>query len=566
METKNILKLLGENAGNLGNYINIIQNSNNNIIFFGSTGSGKTTLVNKICESSFDTSHNTQVPQIAESIRKGDFLAIDLPAYDSMEGQITKYKIHTTILSNIPIRMICFIIKYEKHYELIIDQIINLKEIFGDYLDNTLIIITQCEKSMYNKQIEERIKKVSKYNRIIYYFNSKNDESVLYDKIILYMSKMKNIPNLFIKSINLINQMKIYDYNLFNNSIDNFNKTISLFEEKLKEYENNEDVQRALFFAFKSYKNKYLRKISNPLISGVRNFSEIDKFLLELISFCKKVRNKVFDLIKSFKVGLQIGIKNDIDEGIKKCPNCGTLWTKYSGCSYIRCGSRGSNLPMMSKKVKNYIVKLFDGKIIIEEQNYISKSIDNLDKDLSNYKKNLDPSKTKFTDLNFPTNSWLLKDDEEKFNESNKNKNRSLIQPIGCTYRFVWQDAEHLTKEVTESLNYNFVKDYTDFYSDVFEIEQGLKVISIINDIKEKRINMKNAISSDNNVEDKEISYILEYFEEYENFHKNNPENLDLVLEYSSVQIDSEELKFNRNKKEFLRRIIWRLKEMGYYL
>ena len=35
-----------------------------------------------------------------------------------------------------------------------------------------------------------------------------------------------------------------------------FNKTISLFEEKLKEYENNEDVQRALFFAFKSYKNK----------------------------------------------------------------------------------------------------------------------------------------------------------------------------------------------------------------------------------------------------------------------------------------------------------------------
>ena len=65
----------------------------------------------------------------------------------------------------------------------------------------------------------------------------------------------------------------------------------------------------------------------------------------------------------------------------------------------------------------------------------------------------------------------MLTDDEEKFNESNKNKNRSLIQPIGCTYRFVWQDAEHLTKEVTESLNHNFVKDYTDFYSDLFEIE-----------------------------------------------------------------------------------------------
>jgi hypothetical protein len=77
---------------------------------------------------------------------------------------------------------------------------------------------------------------------------------------------------------------------------------------------------------------------------------------------------------------------------------------------------------------------------------------------------------------------------------------------------------------------------------------------------------MKNAISSDNNVKDKEISYILEYFEEYENFHKNNPENLDLVLEYSSIQIDSEELKFNRNKKEFLRRIIWRLKEMDIIL
>jgi hypothetical protein len=36
---------------------------------------------------------------------------------------------------------------------------------------------------------------------------------------------------------------------------------VSVFEEKSKEYKNNPEVQRALFFAFKSYKNKFLKKL-----------------------------------------------------------------------------------------------------------------------------------------------------------------------------------------------------------------------------------------------------------------------------------------------------------------
>ena len=58
----------------------------------------------------------------------------------------------------------------------------------------------------------------------------------LYDKIVNNVNKMENITQLLIKSVDLINNMNTFNYNLFDKDINKFIETLSLFEEKSKEY------------------------------------------------------------------------------------------------------------------------------------------------------------------------------------------------------------------------------------------------------------------------------------------------------------------------------------------
>ena len=60
--------------------------------------------------------------------------------------------------------MICFIIKYEISYDLMIQKILALKRIFEDYKDNTLIILTQCDLNLYGEMFE--IELIIEKNRI----------------------------------------------------------------------------------------------------------------------------------------------------------------------------------------------------------------------------------------------------------------------------------------------------------------------------------------------------------------------------------------------------------------
>ena len=166
------------------------------------------------------------------------------------------------------------------------------KKIFEDYTNNILIIITECNRPEYFGLMEREIQKMTNYKKIIFSLGKKDDETLLYDKLVNYMTKMNNIPKMLIKSMYLIDLIETSNYKLFSNEVDYFLKIINLFKEKSEEYENNTEVQRALFFAFKSFKNKFLKKIAKSSIKDgdIINFTYIDNLLLELISYLKLIR------------------------------------------------------------------------------------------------------------------------------------------------------------------------------------------------------------------------------------------------------------------------------------
>lgn len=83
--------------------------------------------------------------------------------------------------------------------------------------------------------------------------------------------------------------------------------------------------------------------------------------------------------------------------------------------------------------------------------------------------------------------------------------------------------------------------------------------MTVIGDIKNKKIISKKEISLNKN-DEKIYSEILEYFERYNGI----PENLDLIEEYSSAIIESEEIKNKNYKKLYITRIICSLNEIGY--
>ena len=83
--------------------------------------------------------------------------------------------------------------------------------------------------------------------------------------------------------------------------------------------------------------------------------------------------------------------------------------------------------------------------------------------------------------------------------------------------------------------------------------------MTVIGDIKNKKIISKKEISMNKN-DEKIYSEILEYFERYNGI----PENLDLIEEYSSAIIESEEIKNKNYKKLYITRIICSLNEIGY--
>ena len=482
------LNKLGNNVGNLKNYIELIMNSNINVIFFGYCGAGKTTLINKLCGSSFDVMNSTKEPYCAESRKKGDFLAIDLPPLDSDKDQLSKYNIHKTILSSIPVRMICLIVKYEYRHDTMLQQMNSLKKNFEEYLDNTLIIITQCNLAIYEKclKTEKLLGELTKHKNIISSFSNMNEIGLndLYDKIIKYMNKMRIIPRMTIRSINLIDNMNTFNYNSFIEEIDNFTENLTLFEDKLKEYESNELVQRALFFVLESFKFNFLKKITLPLVNNINNSLDIEKIILELISFSKNIKGEFLHLIKSFKVGLQLSTKNeDKDKGIKKCPYCGTLWTKFNGPTYIICGKRGTPNDSLPENTKNYKVKFVDNKFIIEEEVYKKKYNSNINYCYYNQEEK-DTAKTKKNEFGYTTNPCLLKPEEKKRNETLEKLNQVLIQPVGCITRFSWENAEDCTDEVVAKLKYDFDINYTEFYSDIFYIEEYLKEILSLKDKK----------------------------------------------------------------------------------
>ena len=391
VDLKNVGSINIDYAKRVEANMDLITKSEKNVVFFGAVGAGKTTLTNVICGTDFATSESdfslTRNVQFAKSIKPNDCIAIDFPGLGSVKDQLNHFSIQQTTLSVIPVRMICFVVKFENRHDPMLENIEIMKQIFEDYKDNIVIIITHSEpiitKMAEITNIQHVIETMLFYKKSRVIFSYKNiDYDILFtQKLKPIMQTMTNIPKLIVKSKNFINQMKIIGDDLFKTIRDkfqeDFNKTISKFESKFEEYKDNNDAKRALFFALKLFKNKHIRKYSKEIrkLNTEDSLEFSDKIICEIILYSNRIHNQFINLvqppipgkaennnnnnnnnnsnnnnnevqkaIKPFNIGLEISNQDTKDEynKFKQCPYCGTIWFRYTGCSGVYCGKRGT--------------------------------------------------------------------------------------------------------------------------------------------------------------------------------------------------------------------------------
>ena len=341
--------------------LNKLKKSKNNLILFGEVGSGKTTLLNKLCGTNYEIREGgySCTRDIQYAFTEDKNIIIDCPGLNAAEDIIQHLKIQKYILSVIPIRIICFVIKYSTRYDLLLKNATRMLRIFNEHRKNIAIIITFSEKLRNEKKTEIqnifRAKLGFDETKLIFSSNYIDPSDIL-KKINIIKSQVSNI-----KSI------KFNEQSLLSKNEEGGLEIVEFRENKMKEYKKLINILKTLF------DKEYEPIIKNALLDTM-NYYKDDL----IVSFKKKLQNKIQDIDTINVDSLIFGneLNEELDIIIDKYKN--DLSNNQSENEYNIKITKNFN----KAQYNNYILgQIKDFQIIID--------LDNIDINIKKYNNNI---------------------------------------------------------------------------------------------------------------------------------------------------------------------------------
>jgi len=424
-----------------------VKECKNNIILFGNVGSGKTTLINKLCGKDYIIADNgfscTRMVQSSQTIRC-DNLILDFPGLNSMREIVQHLCQQRDTLKAIPVRMICFVVKYNNRFEDILKSILQMLKIFKHHQKNIAIILTHCEnmkcRTRNEADLVNIIEEESGINEKNIVFSSLNtDEASLSLQLNKIKESMVNIEETIIESSEILKQFDLgvsFKYNEISEKfLLTFNEILELHK---KEFNNTEEkeLKRTLYFSLKDQKDKIVEDFKKELENVLK--LEIHQVVSQIILF----QNMIYHKFKEFKIlsekslEIQSVAYNGQMNRFKKCIFCGETWFRVYGCDSITCGRRSISKDNLIGKFAKYTIKII-GKVLKIEKTEINRGSDYKDTELVG----------------------LTKEETQK-NLTNKIK----IAPRGCGKNMKWNEMQDVTEETLDKLK--TIED-TDYYSNL---------------------------------------------------------------------------------------------------
>lgn len=410
-----------------------IKNSKNNIIFFGSVGTGKTTLLNKTCGQNFEAKDEaysvTRDVQYSFTLKHNNII-LDFPGLNSSVDVVAHLKAQKNALSVIPIRMICFIVRFTPRYDDVIKSVSQMLMIFREYHKNICIIVTNSEKSTIKSQseIEQIFRTKFKIDKFL--FTTLESKGLdICDKLENYKNQMEFIDRINIKTSDLTQNINPeFDFDVMEDRekfINEFNDSLKIFTSEFLKT-NDKDLKRALYFSLRDYKDNLIKRY-NEIIRNKK--ADLDSIVTELIMFNNTIFNNFNEFKRKVERELETETKNFNGEfnKYKKCPNCGKIWFLVKGCPNTKCGKRSTIKDKIFGTYKNYIVSFFNGKLNISHKEEGNNEIGNEN-----------------------TIEGLTPEEQEK--NKNRGKNKAKIKAEGCGAILKWNEMEDVTEYVKSQL------------------------------------------------------------------------------------------------------------------